>query len=157
MSNRVLAVYLKDHFAGATAGVALAQRVAKSNADRSSGQALARIAAEIEADRETLKRLMAELGVRSSLLKNAGASAMERLARLKPNGRASGAGSEFHCMHELESLGLGIAGKQALWDALRSAPNVASRVDLDRLEARARSQREVVEMERLALAREALA
>ena len=154
---RALDVYLKDHFAGATAGVALAQRVAKHNADRSSGQALAHVADEIVADRETLARLMGELDVRGSPLKNAGAWAVERLARLKPNGRASGAGTQFHRMHELESLGLGIAGKHALWEALRCAPDVASRVDLDQLEARARSQREVVEMERLALAREALA
>jgi hypothetical protein len=157
MPSRVLAIYLKDHLAGATAGVALAQRVAKNNADRSSGKALAHVADEIVADRETLARLMGELEVRGSPLKNGGAWAMERLARLKPNGRVSGAGSEFHRMHELESLSLGIAGKQGLWEALRCAPDVASRVDLDRLEARARSQREVVEMERLALAREALA
>jgi hypothetical protein len=44
MSSCVLDVYLKDHLAGATAGVALAQRVAH-------------VADEIVADRETLERL----------------------------------------------------------------------------------------------------
>ncbi|MDP9257774.1 MAG: hypothetical protein M3Q31_14630 [Actinomycetota bacterium] len=157
MSRRLIAIYLKDHLAGATAGVALARRVAESNANTSSGSALAQVAAEIEEDRETLKRLMSELGVPGSRLKNAGAWAAERLARLKLNGRGGGGrGSELQRMYELEALGLGIAGKQGLWDALRCSPEAAAHADLDRLESRARRQREVVEVERLALARAAL-
>ena len=55
-------------------------------------------------------------------------------------------------MHELETLSLGIAGKQCLWEALRMAPESAAiaNLDLDDLHERARSQRERVEMERIA-------
>jgi hypothetical protein len=61
-------------------------------------------------------------------------------------------------MHELETLSLGIAGKQALWSALRVAPQAPAiaGLDLEELEERAMSQRERVEMERIALARTAL-
>jgi hypothetical protein len=61
-------------------------------------------------------------------------------------------------MHELEALSLGIAGKLALWEALRVAPESAAiaNLDLEVLHERARSQRERVEIERLALARVAL-
>ena len=82
---------------------------------------------------------------------------MERVSRLKPNGRMHGDTSLLR-MHELETLSLGIAGKQALWEALRVAPESAAiaNLDLDDLHERARSQRERVEMERIAVARVAL-
>ena len=100
---------------------------------------------------------MSELGIRASWPKNATAWIMERVSRLKPNGRMHGDTSLLR-MHELETLSLGIAGKQALWEALRVAPESAAiaNLDLDDLHERARSQRERVEMERIAVARVAL-
>jgi hypothetical protein len=61
-------------------------------------------------------------------------------------------------LHELELLSLGIAGKKALWKALRSVPDATApaRIDLDDLQARARSQRERVEAARITVARAAL-
>lgn len=157
MSNKLLSIYLTDHLAGSTAGVALANRAAKRNAGTPAGRRLAQIAHEIEVDRETLKELMAELGVRQSPLKNATSWAIERLSRLKPNGRGGG-DTQLQRMHELETLSLGIAGKLALWEALGAAPEAAAagRIDLDELIDRARSQRERVEIERMTLARAAL-
>ena len=151
-----LAIYLQDHLAGSTAGVNLVRRFAKAHAGTEAGRTLAEVGAEIEADRETLLRLMADLGIEGSRLKNAAAWATERLARLKPNGRLAGE-SAYQGLHELEGLVLGITGKLALWEALRSVPEVRTSVDLDVLEERARSQRERVEKERLAFARAALA
>ena len=157
MSRKFLSIYLTDHLAGATAGVALARRAAKHNEGTPTGRRLAQIAHEIEADRGTLELLLSELGMRGSRFKNAVAWVMERLARLKPNGRAGG-GTALQRMHELEALSLGIAGKKALWSALRVAPQAPAiaGVDLDELVERAVSQRERVEMERIALARAAL-
>jgi hypothetical protein len=157
MSRTYLSIYLQDHLAGATAGVNLAKRASKHNEGTPAGRRLEQVAHEIEADRDTLARFMAELGVRPSWTKNAAAWVAERLSRLKPNGRVNGDTSLLR-MHELETLSLGIAGKQALWEALRMAPESAAiaDLDLDALHERARSQRERVELERMALARVAL-
>ena len=157
MSNKLLSIYLTDHLAGATAGVALAQRAAKHSAGTPAGRRLAQVAHEIEADRETLRHLMSELGIRHSPGKNVASWLVERLSRLKPNGRAGGE-MQLQRMHELETLSLGIAGKLALWESLAAAPEAAAagRIDLDELIDRARSQRERVEMERITLARGAL-
>jgi hypothetical protein len=158
MPRKALAIYLQDHLAGSTAGLALARRVAKRTQGTRAGQTLAQVADEIAADRETLEQLMSQLGISPSRIKNATAWLMERLARLKPNGRLRRQ-SALQELHELETLSLGIAGKQALWEALRAAPEAISSasVDLETLEARARSQRERVEMERIEYARAALA
>jgi hypothetical protein len=157
MPRTLLSIYLADHLSGATAGVALARRAAKHHEGTPAGRRLAQVAHEIEDDRETRKLLMSELGMRGSRVKNAAAWVTERLARLKPNGRARGE-NILHRMHELEALSLGIAGKQALWSALRVAPQAPAiaGVDLDVLGERAASQRERVEIERIALARAAL-
>ena len=100
---------------------------------------------------------MSELGISYSPVKNATSWLLERVSRLKPNGRPLGE-DELQRMHELEALSLGIAGKLALWEALGAAPEAAAagRIDLDELAERARSQRERVEIERIALARIAL-
>ena len=157
MSRTYLSIYLQDHLAGATAGVNLAKRATRHNQGTPAGRRLEQVAHEIEVDRDTLTRFMAELGIRASWTKNAVAWLMERVSRLKPNGRRNGDTSLLR-MHELETLSLGIAGKQCLWEALRTAPESAAiaNLDLDDLLDRARSQRERVEMERIALARVAL-
>jgi hypothetical protein len=157
MSRTYLSIYLQDHYAGATAGVNLARRASKDNEGTPTGRRLEQVAHEIEADREALAHFMSELGVRASWTKIAAAWLTERLSRLKPNGRSNGDTSLLR-MHELEVLSLGIAGKQALWESLRKAPESAAiaNLDLDDLHERARSQRERVEMERVALARVAL-
>ena len=142
---------LSDGHRAATAGVAVARRAPDTTTapppgpERSTSRSIAKLAT------------YAKLGVRASWTKNAAAWLMERLSRLKPNGRGHGDNS-LQRLHELETLSLGIAGKQALWEALRAAPQSAAiaELDLDELHERARSQRERVEMERIALARVAL-
>jgi hypothetical protein len=157
MSRTYLSIYLQDHLAGATSGVNLARRAARHNEGTPAGRRLEQVAHEIEVDRDTLAALMSDLGVHASHTKNAIAWLAERVSRLKPNGRGHG-DTVLLRMHELETLSLGIAGKQSLWEALRTAPESAAiaNLDLDDLHERARSQRERVEMERLALAPKAL-
>jgi hypothetical protein len=154
MAHTPLSLYLQDHLAGSTAGVALAKRFAHGNAGTRAGRTLALVAGEIEADRDTLMQLMADLGIPASRWKNTTAWLAERAARLKPNGRLRGE-PLMQRVHELETLSLGITGKLALWEALRAAPAVAGLVDLAELEERAASQRERVETERMAFARAA--
>lgn len=114
----LLAIYLNDHLAGATVGVELARRLRASNHDEPEfGPALAEVCAEIEADRETLKAAMDQLGVGKSRLKPLAALLGERLGRLKPNGRLRGY-SPLSRLDELELLQIGVVGKRRLWRAL---------------------------------------
>ena len=89
-SERLWRCHLADHAAAATAGLELVRRVARSNASSPLGEALQRLAGEIEEDRRTLKRVIAELGFRESRAKEALAWAAERAGRLKPNGSSRG-------------------------------------------------------------------
>lgn len=116
--GELLAIYLNDHLAGATIGVELARRLRGSNeGDPEFGPALAEVCAEIEADRETLKAAMDQLGVGQSKLKPLAAVLGERLGRLKLNGRLWGY-SPLSRLDELELLQIGVVGKRRLWRAL---------------------------------------
>jgi hypothetical protein len=116
--DRYLAIYLNDHLAGATLGVELARRLRSSNrGDPEMGEPLARICAEIEADRETLIRLMERLNVSRNPVKPTLALLAERLGRLKLNGKLRGY-SPLSRVLELEVLATGIGGKLQLWNAL---------------------------------------
>lgn len=116
--GELLTIYLNDHLAGATFGVELAKRLRASNEDDPEfGPALAELCAEIEADRETLKTVMDQLGVGQSKLKPLAAVLGERLGRLKLNGRLWGY-SPLSRLDELELLQIGVVGKRRLWRAL---------------------------------------
>jgi len=116
--EEMLAIYLNDHLAGATAGVELARRLRGSNeGDPEFGPALAEICAEIEADRETLEAVMDRLGVGQSKLKPLAAVLGERVGRLKLNGQLLGY-SPLSRLDELELLQIGVGGKRRLWRAL---------------------------------------
>lgn len=116
--DKRLAIYLNDHLAGAALGVELARRLRSSNrGDSEFGPPLAEICTEIEADRETLIRLMERLEVERGQLKPALARIGERLGRLKPNGQLRGY-STLSRVLELEVLSSGIGGKVQLWNAL---------------------------------------
>lgn len=121
MAERLLTIYLNDHLAGAALGVELARRLRSSNrGDPEFGEPLARICGEIEADRETLIRLMERLGVDRKPLKPALAVVGERLGRLKLNGQLRGY-SPLSRVLELELLASGIGGKMQLWNGLEQS------------------------------------
>ena len=154
--NRLLEIYLADHLAASTAGVALARRTAASNAGTALGEVLRRLAMEIAEDRRTLQRIVAELGYRESKPKNAVAWVGEKVGRLKLNGQLRGY-SPLSRILELEALSVGVAGKLALWQSLQSVPALSERlsgVDLDQLAERARRQRVEIEEQRTNAARE---
>jgi hypothetical protein len=157
--NRLLEIYLADHLAAATAGVALAGRTARSNAGTEFGNVLRRLAGEIEDDRRTLLQIVAELGFRESRAKEAVAWVGERVGRLKLNGRIRGY-SPLSRVLELEALSVGVAGKLALWQSLLATPGIGERLsifDLDALADRARRQRAEIEEHRLKAVGEAFA
>ena len=114
----LLAIYLNDHLAGATLGVELARRLRGSNeGNQDYGPVLAELCSEIEADRETLKTAMNQLGVGQSKIRPLAALIGERLGRLKLNGRIRDY-SPLSRLVELELLQIGVVGKRRLWRAL---------------------------------------
>ena len=113
----VLELYLRDHLAGATAGLALAQRLAANNTGTEYEQPLRRVAAEVAEDRAVLLAVMRGVGAQPSRSRNLGGWIMERLARLKTNQRLWGY-SPLSRIQELESLIVGVSGKRELWRSL---------------------------------------
>jgi hypothetical protein len=140
-ADRFLAIYLNDHLAGATLGVELARRLRASNqGDAEMGGPLATICKELEADRDTLERLMERLEVGRDPVKPVLAKVAERLGRLKLNGRLLGY-SPLSRVLELELLTGLVGGKLQLWNALeQSFGETLDGFDFQGLAARADSQ-----------------
>jgi hypothetical protein len=115
--HRLLAIYLNDHLAGATAGVGRARMVRHADEGGELAGQLAEICREIEEDRATLVSIMDDLGVGRSRIKPALGDLGERIGRLKPNGRLRGH-SPLGRVIDLEVLLLGITGKLRLWRLL---------------------------------------
>jgi hypothetical protein len=155
----LLATYLNDHLAAATAGRELARRMAGSNRnDELYGPPAQRLAAEVEEDRDSLLALMSALGAGTDHAKVAAGWTAEKLGRLKPNGRLISY-SPLSRLVELEALTLSVQGTLAMWEAvlevLGGDPRLEE-IDLDQLGARARGQLETLERLRLAASHEAL-
>ena len=113
----LLAIYLRDHFAASTAGRNRCRYARDRNRDGELGSLLDTLLHEIEEDRDTLRRVMARVGVEPSGVKVAASAALERLGRLKLNGQVTGY-SPVSRVLDLEALSLGIEGKSLLWAAL---------------------------------------
>jgi hypothetical protein len=155
MAGKLLSIYLNDHLAGATAGVELAKRARSSNEETPLGESLDRLAREIEEDRETLLRLMEELGVGRDRIKQKAAWSAEKLGRLKLNGQIIGY-SPLSRLVELEGLALGVTGKLEMWEALRHTLGQVDGFDFESLAERARRQASELERLRLDAAADAL-
>ena len=83
----LLGIYLNDHLAGATLGVELAHRMARSHTGPGAGSTMERLAAEIAQDRSALQEIMAGLGVPARGYKVCAGWIGEKVGRLKLNGR----------------------------------------------------------------------
>lgn len=153
----LLAIYLNDHLAGATAARELVRRAASSNRGSDYGRFLDRLATELDEDRDTLLAMMRALGISIDQLKVLGGWGAEKLGRLKLNGRLLGY-SPLSRVVELEALALGVRGKLALWRALElltpERPELG-RFDLSYLLVRAERQLDELETFRLQAAAEA--
>jgi hypothetical protein len=147
IDSELLPIYLNDHLAGSTAGLELARRLLRSNSRNEYGADLARLAGEIEQDRESLQSIMRDLHVGVDRVKVAVGWTAEKVGRLKLNGRLLSY-SPLSRLMELEVLMLGVTGKLALWRTLRQLAAEDSRLDrrdLDRLIERAAGQLQEVE------------
>lgn len=157
-SDAALADYLNDHLAGAMMGVGLAESCRTRHEGTELGDHLTGLVDEIEADRETLQRMMAALGVERSAAKKAAGWVTEKLSRVALAPPVTGS-AEASAVLQIEALSLGIEGKLCLWSALRvlAGSDRFAGEDLGLLAERARTQREGLERRRLELAADSLA
>jgi hypothetical protein len=142
-----LKIYLEDHYAGATAGLELARRTAGANSGTAYGDVLARIALEIEEDRDSLRAIMTTLGVGPDRFKVAGAWAGEKAGRLKLNGHLTGYSPQSRVI-EFEGLLIGVTGKRCLWAALRHVAPQEPKLDVEDLDGLIlRADRQIADLE----------
>ncbi|WP_063771112.1 hypothetical protein [Streptacidiphilus neutrinimicus] len=143
----LLKIYLNDHLAGATAGVELLRRAARTHAGDTMGPTLAKLGAEVEQDRATLVNLMRAAGVAPQRGKAAAGWLAEKAGRLKFNGRLLSR-SPLSDVWELELMRLGVEGKTSCWRTLRALAETDGRLDgaqLDGLIKRATRQAQTLE------------
>ena len=157
MANESLATYLNDHLAGSVVALELLDFLEEEGAGTAQASVLAGVHADIEADRQELEGFMTQLGITVSAPRKATGWLVEKLSELKLHLDDAGDGA-LRRLEALETLALGIAGKEALWDALAAAaeqvPELGA-LDYTRLARRAATQRAVVESLRLHAAKEA--
>lgn len=158
MNRDLIATYLNDHLAAATAGVELARRAA-GNHDGERGAQLNALAEEIAEDREALRGIMARLEIPESTVKKAAGWLGEKAGRLKPNDHLV-TRSPLSDVLELELLRTGTAARICGFQVLRAIAvedQRLSRQELERLIDRADRQGEELYRIHVQLAQENLA
>ncbi|WP_221890441.1 hypothetical protein [Streptomyces sp. WAC07061] len=145
----LLGIYLNDHLAGASAGTELLRRAARAHRGTALGPPLAALAREVAEDRESLRAVMAGLGVPESRVRAALGGLAEKAGRLKLNGHLF-TRSPLSDVLELEAMRLGVEGKACMWRALLALADHGARVDGDRLhELLRRAERQIRILETL--------
>ncbi|EHK87574.1 hypothetical protein ACWGRK_15445 [Saccharomonospora azurea] len=143
-ADLVFATYLNDHHAAAVGGAELARRLASEQRSSAHASELRALAEELADDLRTVRRVMADLEVPVRAYKATAAWAVEKLGRLKLNGRLV-ASSPSSPVLESELIAMQVTGKAGLWRSLRVRAARDGRLDpaeLDELVARADRQRE---------------
>ena len=151
MADKPMDVYLNDHLGGSMLGSNLAEQIRDRAEGTPLGQVMRGVAAEIEADRETLVDLMERLDVSRNPVKQATGWMAEKASRVKFSG-AIPREPDYGLFMALETLRLGVAGKKCLWLTLKDVRDQYSElagVDLDRLIERASSQESALEEKRM--------
>lgn len=156
MGDRLLATYLNDHLAVATAEVDLARRSRSANEGSELGTWLGRLCGEVESDRQVLTEIMAELDVGRDHLKVAAGWLTEKAGRLKLNGQLTGY-SPLSRLVELDALHMTTSARLGMWQVLHKVfDRQLGRFDLPGLIERADQQRAELEQRRLDVGGEAL-
>ncbi len=150
-STEFLSTYLNDHLAGSSAAVEMIERSCGRNAGTPTGDFLAELLRDVEADRATLRSLMKRLGVEESMFKQFAGAALEKASRLKLAEPITGSPHLTRLM-ELETVFLGVEGKHALWRTLKALSDDDPRLaetDLEGLIDRADHQLAGIEKHRI--------
>lgn len=151
-------IYLNDHLAGATGACEIARNAVQKLAGSPHRDFMTQFLGEVDEDRVTLEEMIRTVGGTPNPMKQASAWIMEKVSRIKlsPGGLGS---EEMSALLTIETLCIGVEGKICLWAGLKEVANDIEKLnayDFDELIARARSQRDGLETERLAAARAAL-
>jgi hypothetical protein len=156
MKNEHLATYLNDHLAGSAGALELLDRMIDHYEEQPIEQFCRQIRGEVSGDQAELRRMMKSIDVKESNLRKAGAWVAEKFSRvkLKLDGEAT---ADLGLVQALESLVLGIKGKEGLWRALASVQAdwpQWQHLDFQVLEKSAREQGARVDEKRVNAARE---
>ncbi|MCB5281992.1 MULTISPECIES: hypothetical protein [unclassified Arthrobacter] len=114
---KLLGLYLSDHLTGSTAGVSRIRRMAEAYADTPVAGELSRISQEISSEREVLRGIIKDLGLRPRRHRQAAAWLGEHAGRLKLNGRIVSR-SPMTMVLEAELMRSAILGKLGGWQVL---------------------------------------
>jgi hypothetical protein len=117
IDEKLLGLYLSDHLTGATAGLGRIERMAKDFTDTPAHAELATMAGAIRREREQLRGLIHELGVRQRPHRQAAAWLVERAGRLKLNGRLLSR-SPMTLVLEAELMRAAVLAKIGGWQTL---------------------------------------
>ena len=148
--RRALIAYLRDHLTGSDAAIHLVHQLAQSHRDAPEGAVFASLYDQLEADRDVVRSLLADLGASSRSIKRLAGN----VAGIALRG-GDGAPGDLSLFRALEGLAVGIQGKRCLWRAAQSlSPAVRPRGprSFTDLEDDAVAQWEAVERLRLAYA-----
>jgi hypothetical protein len=151
-----LSVYLQDHLAGAIFGVELVEALEHDHGSTELGREAAVWKSEITADQHKLREIADRVGATPGTMKEVISWISEKATRLKLRRQSH---SDVGTFETLETLALGILGKEKLWRALKTAAvsdEPLFGIDFAELEQRARDQHRSVEAFRLQFAARAL-
>ena len=151
-SAKSISVYMNDALTRETLAIELVEHAIRENTGTRLGAFLTLLSWELEEDRESLVRLMGELGVRRKRGRVVLARVAEKLSRVRV-----GSPSPLSHLVELEALHLQTEAKLDMWTALRSrlGPHVRD-IDVDELIRRTERQAGELDRRRLAVAATAL-
>jgi len=149
-----LATYLHDHLAGSHFAVKLLDSLHDQYRDEELGKFAAALCADVKQDQDDLQEIVDQVGRAHLDLTEASGWFVEKASQLKLQRDNSGVG--LGTFEALETLGLGIRGKWALWQALPVIREFDARIpdrDFEKLAARADEQYARVERQRIQLIR----
>lgn len=116
--RKLLELYLSDHLTGATAGRDRIERMANDFVDTPVFAQIASVSVEIRAERALLKNIIHDLGLAQKPYRQAAAATVERVGRLKGNGRVVRR-SPMTLLLETELMRSAVIGKAGVWETLR--------------------------------------
>lgn len=121
LRDRLLAIYLNDHLAGAAGGVTHIRRMTRAYASTPLAPRLRELAEEIAEERAVLRGVMERLGIPVRRYKLLAGWLAEAGSRFKPNGLLTRR-SPLTALLDLELMRSAVMGKRGTWQTLRVLP-----------------------------------
>lgn len=148
--RKALAIYLRDHLAGADAAIRMVQGLGKAYRGSPEGALFEFLYEHFCDDRDAVEGILAELGSTSRSVKRLAGRATGSALRTV----AGGAPGDLSLFRTLEALAIGVQGKRCLWraaQALLGLPQPPGHRSFIELEADAVRQWETLEQHRRSL------